>query len=286
MTEMRAAAARPATADAGTTEPLLRAYKGAGDAWAAGPGPAYERLAALAVAALPRPLAGALVLDLGAGTGAASRCVARAGGRPVALDPAPGMLRRALADHRDASPHRLPAAGGDAGRLPFRARSLDGAVAAFCLSHLRRPDVALREVCRVLRPDGACVAATFRREPPHPAKERVDRVAAAFGFRPPAWHERAKAFELATSEPEALARCAAAAGLRDVRVEVVRADTGVDTAAALVRWRLGMAHLAPFVAALPPAVRARLAAAAEAAVGPAPQPWRPAVLILSSRAPA
>jgi SAM-dependent methyltransferase len=243
-------------------------------------------LAALAVAALPRPLTGVLVLDLGAGTGAASRCIARAGGRPVAIDAAPGMLRRAVSDHAAISLGRLPAIAGTAEALPCRAWSFGGAVAAFSLNHLEQPEVALREVRRVLRPQGVCIATTFRRSPPHPAKACIDEVARAFGFRPPAWHEWATAFEPATAEPDLLARCAATAGLVEVRVREVRAETGVDSAADLVRWRLGMAHLAPFVASLPPITRTRLVAAATAALGPAPQPWRPVVLILSCRTPA
>ena len=52
------------------------------------------------------------------------------------------------------------------------------------------------------------------------------------------------------------------------------------------RWRLGMAHLAPFVAQLPAAQQAQLIREAREALGPAPQPWTPTVLILVSRAPA
>jgi hypothetical protein len=69
-------------------------------------------------------------------------------------------------------------------------------------------------------------------------------------------------------------------------VEEREVDTGVASPEALVVWRLGIAHLAPFVASMLPAERAAFVAEARAAVGSEPQPLRPLVLMLSSRAPA
>jgi len=68
--------------------------------------------------------------------------------------------------------------------------------------------------------------------------------------------------------PQALRALASAARLMARRVEKVRVNTGVDTADELLRWRLGMAHLAPFVAGLSPAQRARLECDAKEALGP------------------
>ena len=62
--------------------------------WADGPGPMYAQLARVLVAAAPVPLAGRLVLDLGAGTGVAGRAALAAGARRVvAADLSEGMLR-------------------------------------------------------------------------------------------------------------------------------------------------------------------------------------------------
>ena len=47
-------------------------------------------------------------------------------------------------------------------------------------------------------------------------------------------------------------------------------STSVGTPAQLAAWRLGMAHIAPFVGALAPAQRADLCRAADAAVGAGP----------------
>lgn len=260
-------------------------YSGVGPAWSSGPAAAYERMAAAAVARLPATPGGWRVLDLGAGTGAVSRCIARAGGSPVALDPAHSMLRQARCDHADLDSSPLVCTVGEAERLPFNAGCFDAVIAAFSLSHLARPAVGLREVRRVLRPAGHLLSVSFGAETAHPAKTCVDAVAERYGFRPPTWYAHLKQLEAAMA-PEALCALVAAVGLTATHVEEVQADTGVDTPHQLVRWRLGMAHLAPFVAGLSPGKRAQLVCEAQQALGPSPQPWRPTLVILSSRAPA
>ncbi|MBV9204363.1 MAG: hypothetical protein JO037_02920, partial [Actinobacteria bacterium] len=63
-------ARRPGRAAAGLTAGLRAGYDAAAGQWAEGPGQMYARLATALVAAAPGPLAGGLVLDLGAGDGA------------------------------------------------------------------------------------------------------------------------------------------------------------------------------------------------------------------------
>ena len=66
----------------------------AAPAWADGPGSLYAQLARVLVGAAAVPLAGAVVLDLGAGTGAAGWAALAAGARQVvAADLSLGMLR-------------------------------------------------------------------------------------------------------------------------------------------------------------------------------------------------
>jgi hypothetical protein len=89
-----------------------------------------------------------------------------------------------------------------------------------------------------------------------------------------------------TATPAALEAAARAAGLADVRVVEQEVNVGLDSAEDLVAWRLGMASMAPFVESLDAGRRDALLKAAVAAVGPEPQPLRPPVLILSSRAAA
>lgn len=251
----------------------------AGHAWADGPDAVYDRLAAALVAACPVPLAGGRALDVGAGTGAASRAILARGGCPVAVDLSLDMLRHDRAT-------RPAAAVGDARRLPFADAAFDAVVLAFVLSHLSDPLAALAEARRVARAGGAVLAASFSSASSHPCKSQVDDVAARWGWRPPAWYRRLKdELEPLVGAAASLVRLAADAQLEDIVVEqreVVMALSGD----ALVAWRLGMAHLAPFVASLPATERAVFVGQARAAVGPQPEPLRAVVLILSSRAPA
>lgn len=251
-----------------------------GEAWVNGPGVVYDRLADALVSAGPVPLIGARVLDVGAGSGAACKAVMAAGGYPVALDRSLDML-----SHRPDT--RLPAALGDARRLPFADACFDLVIAAFVLSHVPDPVRVLAEAGRVVRPGGAVLASTFSSRWSHRCKSRVDEVATRWGWRPPPWYRRLKAeLEPKLGHAGALAELAAGAGLADVVVVEQEVDTGVSSPEAIVAWRLGMAHLAPFVASLLPSERAAFVADARDAVGPGPQPLRPLVLMLSSRAPA
>jgi ubiquinone/menaquinone biosynthesis C-methylase UbiE len=97
---------------------------------------------------------GARVLDVGCGTGAVARVLAR---RPnvaevVGVDPSPVFLetaRQSAAEHRQISFHE-----GDARSLSFTDRSFDVAIAHTCMTHVPGPEGALAELFRVLRPGG------------------------------------------------------------------------------------------------------------------------------------
>lgn len=251
-----------------------------GGAWAEGPGVVYDLLAEELVSASPEPLAGLLVLDLGAGTGALSRAVASAGGSPVAVDASRDMLRHDQGQ-------RPPAAVGDARRLPFKEGGFDAVAVAFVLSHVPDPIKILQEARRVTNSGGVILASSFSWRSSHPSKIQVEDVARRWGWRPPPYYQQLKSeFEPQVSNGEALAELARSAGLHDVGVEEREVSTGITSPEALVACRLGMAHLAPFVAALPGPKRARFVEQTLAAVGDRPQPLRPVILILSSRVPA
>ncbi len=137
-------------------------YSDTGGAWEEGPARVYDRLAAVLIDRSPVPLAGGRVLDVGAGTGAASRAALAAGvAEAVGVDAAFGMLA-----HRATA--RPPAVVGDALALPFARSAFDATVAAFSLNHLPCPAAGLREMARVTRSGGAILAASYavRRHPP------------------------------------------------------------------------------------------------------------------------
>jgi SAM-dependent methyltransferase len=242
----------------GRTAPGLRAaYDTGARLWAEGPEPVYASLARALLARVGAGVAGGRVLDLGAGTGVAGRAALAAGARSVvSADSALGMLRRCKAG--------LHPVAADATTLPFRDGCFDLVLAAFCLGHLDRPLAGLREARRV----GAALAASaFAAGWNHPAKAAVDEVLGAFGYRPPPWYLTFKRdTEPWASDLVLISRDAAAAGYTDVRLRTVTVDTGLSRPAELAAWRLGMAHVAPFVSSLTSVRGASLRGAAEAAV--------------------
>jgi ubiquinone/menaquinone biosynthesis C-methylase UbiE len=255
------------------------AYVGVAAAWDAGPSRVYDALARAVVSAYPGDIGGLRVLDMGAGTGAVSRALAERGARPTAIDLAPDMVER-LRDHG------FTAVVGDIRALPFDDGAFDGAVAAFAISHVDDPGRALAEARRVIRPEGVILVAVFAAQVVNASKQVVDAVAEGFGFVAPEWYRRFKAeLEPMCGTAPALAACARGAGIVEILVEESVVDTGIDGPNDIVASRLGMAHLAPFVASLSGDRRAAFVAAAVDAVALDPQPIRPAILILIGRRP-
>jgi SAM-dependent methyltransferase len=242
---------------AGQRAQVRSAYDAAARLWAEGPEPVYAALARALLTCAAGGLAGRRVLDLGAGTGVAGQAALAAGARlVVAADLALGMLRRCGAGLRPVA--------ADATALPFRDRSFDLVLAAFCLGHLDRPAAGLGEARRVA---AGLAAGSFAAGWDHPAKAAVADVLGSFGYRPPPWYVTFKRdTEPWASDPAALVRDTTAAGFADVRLQTVTVDTGRSSPAQLAAWRLGLAHVAPFVCSLPPARQAELRHAAESAV--------------------
>lgn len=221
------------------TARLRTAYEAAAPAWTDGAERVYMPLAQALVSQVD--VAGRRVLDLGAGTGVAGRAALAAGARSVvATDIAVGMLLRC-------GPPVRPVAA-DALSLPFHDRSFDLVLAAFCLSHLASLDAGLREARRV----GAAIAASsFAPGWTNPAKEAVEAALRPFGYLPPAWYLRFKQeTEPAAGDPEVLSGRLASAGFGHVRIRWVTVRTGLCAPAEIAAWRLGMAHIAPFISSL------------------------------------
>ena len=108
-----------------------------------------------------RPLAEALarwiepgssVVDVGAGTGIVTAALESSGYDVCGIDLSRAMLARAAG--------RLPGrvVCGDAQALPFASRSVDAVTLVWVLHHVGRPELALGEASRVLRPGGRIVA--------------------------------------------------------------------------------------------------------------------------------
>ncbi|MFD4229986.1 class I SAM-dependent methyltransferase [Streptomyces sp. NPDC058545] len=96
-----------------------------------------------------RPLRGARTLDIGAGTGIATRLLHDRGAHVTAVEPGPGMAAEL---HR--SLPQIPIVRGDGNRLPFATASAD--LITYAQSwHWTDQVLAAPEALRVLRPGGA-----------------------------------------------------------------------------------------------------------------------------------
>ena len=260
-------------------EGIATAYSATGAAWQRGPGRIYDRLAEVLLARSPVPLRGGRMLDVGAGTGAATRAALAAGAAgAVALDPAVGMLAH------DAS-RRSPAVAGDALALPFRTAAFDAAVAAFSLNHLTDPAGGLREMARVTRCGGARLASSYAADDTHPVKVAVEDALAARGWKPERWYAtmRTEVVSLLATA-DGCAAAAHAAGL-DAAVEPVRVAFPELSAGDLIAWRFGMAQHAPFIGRLHPDQQEAVAADALARLGVDVPPLVRSIFVVSAVSP-
>lgn len=139
--------------------------------------------------ALSRPEPGALVADLGCGTGRAALAFARAvpAGTVIGLDLSRNMLRRARSASARAGAGSVFWAQGDILELPFRDGVLDRALCAGTIHLFADPCPALREIGRALKPGGILTVMTVARAQrgwPARLQARLMRKGAAFFFDP------------------------------------------------------------------------------------------------------
>jgi ubiquinone/menaquinone biosynthesis C-methylase UbiE len=130
--------------------------------------------------------AGERVLDVGCGSGAVTRDIARRVGErglAVGLDPSPELLAvaRGLAE-RAGLGDRVEFREGNALRLPFPDGSFDVVVCATVLSHVPGGESAIPELVRVLRPGGRLGVFDFDADMTiftHPDRALTRRIIAA-----------------------------------------------------------------------------------------------------------
>src|SRR5262245_27722191 len=89
------------------------------------------------------------VLDIATGPGYVAAAAAKRGATVIGVDFSAAMVAEAQRRNPD-----IECREGDAEQLPFDNDLFDAAVVNFGILHLARPDQALAEACRVLRPGG------------------------------------------------------------------------------------------------------------------------------------
>lgn len=104
--------------------------------------------------------AGAAVLDVGCGTGVVGLTAARLGARVTGVDLTPELIARAK-ENSALTGLEVDWRQGDAEALPAPDASFDFVVSQFGHMFAPRPDVALAEMRRVLKPDGRIAFATW-----------------------------------------------------------------------------------------------------------------------------
>jgi SAM-dependent methyltransferase len=143
---------------------------------------AYERFFGFIAGRAVEPLltaaavgAGTRVLDVGTGPGWVAARAAERGASVVGVDVAEAMIARARGAHPELDFRRA-----DAHELPFADASFDAVVGNFAIMHLSRPERAMAQCARVLRPGGTVAFTAWA----HPSEHRlvgvfVDAVAQA-----------------------------------------------------------------------------------------------------------
>ncbi len=108
----------------------------------------------------------AKILDIGTGGGEMLRQLARAGAFPVGLDVALLNLQNAAKRLKENGITHFALTLGDAYVLPFKDTSIDALILSEVVEHLGKPEKAIAEAARVLKPRGQLVISV-------PYKEKI-----------------------------------------------------------------------------------------------------------------
>ncbi len=165
-----------------STDPLVRFKDAQREGWAHfAPLEALTTPAAAELLRRASPRAGQRVLDVACGTGVVAVTAARLGARVTGLDLTPELLERAHENARiagvDIEWHR-----GDVEELPFADGAYDIVLSQFGHIFAPRPDVAIAQMLRVLRPGGTLAFSSW---PPELCIGRLFALTGRYLLPPP-----------------------------------------------------------------------------------------------------
>lgn len=199
---------------------------------------------------------GVQLLDVGCGPGDLAATAAARGADVVGIDVAPSMVRRAALAHPT-----IPFRVGSFEAIPGGAEAFEAVVGNFVFNHVGRPEVALSEARRVLRPGGRLALSTWDAA----RRNRIlglllDAVDAAEAPPPPGLPSGPTNFRA----DEELRALVAAAGFEEVGVAHLHYEVRVPDTETFWRGILDSAvRLPPLVTQQAPDVQARIRAAFE-----------------------
>lgn len=122
---------------------------------------------------------GQFVLDVGCGTGVAALTAARAGAKVCALDLSPVLIQHGR-QHAALADVKIDFSEGDVEALPYADSTFDVVISQFGHMFAPRPEVAIAEMLRVLKPGGTVAFSTW------PPEHYVGQMFALVGkFVPP-----------------------------------------------------------------------------------------------------
>jgi demethylmenaquinone methyltransferase/2-methoxy-6-polyprenyl-1,4-benzoquinol methylase len=180
-------------------------------------------------AAAARLAIGGRALDVACGSGKLTTELRRQarGGMVVGVDFSDEMLR--IAGRRSPG---APFVRGDALRLPFADASFEAVTIAFGLRNLADPELGMREMLRVLRPDGSAVVLEFIRPSAGPTGRLyrtylvhvLPRVGGLLSGQPAAYRYLSSTVD-SYRTPDELVAMGRRAGWQDVRIELLNLGT-------------------------------------------------------------
>lgn len=165
-----------------SNDPIAQFKENAKKTWATfGPMEMYTCGPAAKLAGFAGVRSGQRVLDVGCGTGVVALCCARAGARVTGLDLTPELIARAKENAAIAGAE-IEWREGDVEALPFEDGTFDVVVSQWGHMFAPRPELAVREMLRVLKKGGTLAFATW---PPELYTGRMFAVVGKYAPPPP-----------------------------------------------------------------------------------------------------